>query len=65
MLEGTNQETHMSISQQNQMRGKMISATKHRKESFKDMIEHQNSMEKPLDVMIGGDCDQDIVPIEL
>ena len=40
MTQGTNQGTHTSIYQHNQMRGKMLSATKDRKETFKDIIEY-------------------------
>ena len=38
--QGTNQGIQTSISQYNQMRGKMISATKYRKEIFKDIIDY-------------------------
>ena len=63
--QGANQGTQTSISQHNQMRGKMISATKHRKYVFKEVIEYVNSMEGPVDVMIGEDCNQNIASIEV
>ena len=56
----TNQGTHTSISQCNQMRGKMKTSTKCRKEMFKEIIYYIKSMKEPVDVMIGGDHDQDI-----
>ena len=54
----TNKVIQTSISQYNQMRGKMTSKTKYRKEIFKDIIECIKSMEGPVDVIIGGDCNQ-------
>ena len=40
MPQGKNQGIQTSIFQHDQMRGEMISATRHKKETFKDMIEY-------------------------
>ena len=43
----------------------MTSATKHRKETLKDVIERAKSMEEPGDVSIGVNFNQDIASIEV
>ena len=61
----TNQGTQTHICQCNQIRGKMISSTKHRKELSKEVIEYVKSMEEPVDVIIGGFCNLDVASIEV
>ena len=47
------------------MRGKIISVTKYRKEILKDIIDYVKSMKEPVDVIIGGDYNQDIALTEV
>ena len=47
------------------MRGKIIPATKYRKEIFKKIIEHVKSMEGLADVAAGGHCNQDAASKEV
>ena len=47
------------------MRGKITPAKKHRKETFKEVIEYVKSMERLEGVMIEGDHDQDFASIEV
>ena len=53
--QGTNQGIQSTISQCNQRLGKVKSATHHRKEIFKDIVNYVKSFNKPVDVMMGGD----------
>ena len=43
----------------------MMSAKKLRKDTFKEVTDHAKYMEGPVDVTIGGDCDQDIALIKV
>ena len=63
--QGTNQGIQSTTSQHNQILGKVKSATHHRKEIFKDIVNYVKSFNKPVDVMIGGDCNQDIASTEV
>ena len=49
-----------SILKHNQMVGKIETATKHRKEIFKEVIYYVKSMKEPVCGVIGEDCNQDI-----
>ena len=42
------------------MRGKIQIATKHRKDTFKEVIDYVKSMKEPVDAMIEGDYNQEI-----
>ena len=58
--QGMNQVMQASISQFNQMRGKIEMPTKHRKETFKEVIDCVKSMKEPVDVITEGDFNQGI-----
>ena len=63
--QGTNQGIQSSMSQCNQRLGKVKSASHCRKETFKDIVKCVKSFDKPVDVMIGGDYNQDIASTEV
>ena len=65
MPQGTNQGIQSTMSQHNQRLGKVKSASHCRKETFKDIVKHAKSFDKPVDVMIGGDYNQDIASTEV
>ena len=60
MTQWKTQGTKASMYQHNQMRAKILSATRDRKEVFKDMIEYFKPIEGLVGVTIGGDYNQNI-----
>ena len=65
MTQGANQEMQSITSQHNQMLGKIKLATHCRKEMVKDTIDYMELLNKPVDVTIGGDRNQDKASTEV
>ena len=63
--QGTSQGIQSTMSQCNQILGKAKSATRHRKEMLKDMVDCVKSFNKPVDAMIGGDHNQEMASTEV